>query len=325
MRLVEKPGLVAGRRSGEQAPALSHAVDQLRGLLWTTDAAGRITTLLGTDAVAFGFDLEEAIGQSLFDLLPPDDAEPALTTAYQHALRGEPIQTHHRAGDHLYDVQITPVRDTSGMVTGTVALAVDITEHERIEANLAGQRQILEMLAAGASLEQVLSQLCLHLEAMIAGARCTILLLDEDGYRLRHGAAPSLLPSFAAAVDGIEIGPAVGSCGTAAYRRESVVVEEIAIDPLWIGYRELALAHGLQASWSVPIRDIDQDAILGTFAVYYGAPRRPDPSDVAIVEEAVHLASVAIRGKRAETALRQSEHRLQELASSAERQARPGN
>ncbi len=321
MHRSEEPDLVAGRSNDADALALWHAVERAPGVLWTTDADDRITAVLGTDAVIFGLDPERAVGRALHDLLPADHGGRTLAAASARSRRGESIQHRHRVADRLFDVQITPLRDQRGMVTGSVALAVDITERERTEANLAGQRQILEMLAAGGSLEQVLSQLCLHLETMIPGTRCSILLLDDDGHRLRHGAAPSLPPSWAAATQSVEIGPVAGSCGTAAYRREAVITEEIATDPLWVDFRDLALAHGLQAAWSVLIRDSDQDAILGTFAIYYAQPQRPHADDLMIVEEAVHLASVTIRGKRAEAALVQSEQRLRDLASAAERQA----
>jgi signal transduction histidine kinase len=171
---------------------------------------------------------------------------------------------------------------------------------ERIHA---GQNQALRLLAEGQPLAAVLDALCRALEAALPQAACSILILDEAGERLHHAAAPSLAPAYTAAIDGVAIGPVVGSCGTAAYRRATVVVEDIAVDPLWTDWRELALRHGLRACWSVPIIDRQADRVLGTFAVYYGEPRPPAADELALVEQSGDLAGVAIVHARDHTAL----------------------
>ena len=128
-----------------------------------------------------------------------------------------------------------------------------------------------------------------------------------------HRACP---PSYCEAIDGIAIGPSVGSCGTAAYRRERVCVSDIANDPLWDDYRELALEAGLGACWSTPIFATD-GALLGTFALYYREPRDSGADDVELVELATHVAGIAIERARAEEAARASEERYRDLFENA--------
>jgi PAS domain S-box-containing protein len=140
----------------------------------------------------------------------------------------------------------------------------------------------------------------------------SVLLLDEDGLHLRHGAAPSLPDAYTAAVDGIAVGPKVGSCATAAYRREPVVVSDIASDPLWAELRELALGHGLRACWSTPLLGSGGD-VLGTFAMYYREPRQPTGADFELGEVARHLARIAIERARQEQRLVKAEEKYRRL------------
>src|SRR5260370_10848648 len=137
---------------------------------------------------------------------------------------------------------------------------------------------------------------------------------------LRHGAAPSLPLTYTKAIDGAVIGPSVGSCGTAAYRAKPVIVSDIATDPLWADFRDLALAHGLRACWSTAILS-SAGKVLGTFAVYYREPHFPDQQELTVIERITHLASIAIARKQAEEALRRSEGYLAE----AQRLARTGS
>jgi PAS domain S-box-containing protein len=141
----------------------------------------------------------------------------------------------------------------------------------------------------------------------------SILLMDEDGVHLRHGAAPSLPEAYNRAIDGIEIGPNVGSCGTAAYRRQSVVVSDIATDPLWAAFKDLAESHGLRACWSTPVMS-SRGQVLGTFALYYRMPSRPAAEDRSVVEILTRTCALAIEHKRAERNLADSEERFRSLS-----------
>ena len=134
--------------------------------------------------------------------------------------------------------------------------------------------------ASGVALETVLDRYLRTVESMADTVLLTsILLLDREGKHLRHVAAPSLPSSYCEALDGTEIGPTVGSCGTAAFLGRAIYVTDIATDPLWADYRHLALPHGLRACWSTPIRNAD-DAVIGTFAIYHLTARSPIREEV---------------------------------------------
>lgn len=154
------------------------------------------------------------------------------------------------------------------------------------------QTEVLEAVASGETLGATADLLCRRVEAMAPGVICSILSVDPDGL-LHPLAGPSLALSYSRAIDGLPIGPSAGSCGTAAFRNEEVVVRSIATDPLWTDYRALALPLGLAACWSSPIRARD-GRVVGTFAFYYGEERQPDELERRIVQTCVHLCAIAI-------------------------------
>ena len=146
----------------------------------------------------------------------------------------------------------------------------------------------------GEGLEHALGLMLATVELQFDGRMlASILLLDSDGRRLRHGAAPSLPGDYCTAIDGVAIGPNVGSCGTAAYLGHPVYVTDIANDPLWSDYRELAAQHGLCACWSTPIKGRSRP-ILGTFAIYYRTPRSPTPDELMAIRHIVDCAADTI-------------------------------
>jgi len=198
---------------------------------------------------------------------------------------------------HLHSVA-HPVTDESGEITEIVGTLMDVTERKRAEALRDGESRILEMIARDAPLEDVLVKLVQVVETQFTGLLCSVLLLDNDGQHVRHGAAPSFPKSYINAIDGLCIGPKTGSCGTAMYRREPVVVTDILLDPLWEAYRDVAEPHGLRACWSTPILSHSGKA-LGSFAMYYREPRSPGPAETRALEMATHLAGIAIERKLA--------------------------
>jgi len=181
---------------------------------------------------------------------------------------------------------------------GVVGAVLDVTERKRAEALRDGESRILEMIARDAPLEEILENLVRVVEAQFAGLLCSVLLLDEDGQHVRHGAAPSLPKAYTKAIDGLCIGPKAGSCGTAMYRRETVIVTDILQDPLWEPYRALAEPLGFRACWSTPILAHSGKA-LGSFAMYYREPRGPSSAETRALEMATHLAGIAIERKLA--------------------------
>jgi PAS domain S-box-containing protein len=191
------------------------------------------------------------------------------------------------------------------------AIIRDISNRKRREALLAGENRVLEMVAKGDSLADILDRLCMLVEGLSPGVLVSILLMDPNGKQLRHGTAPNLPKTYTEAIDGASIGPAVGSCGTAAYRGEQVIVSDIATDPLWTDFRDLALAHSLRACWSTPIFS-SEGKVIGTFAMYYREPRSPSPLEQETIKHITHLVGIAIQRKLAETAQRESEAYLAE-------------
>jgi PAS domain S-box-containing protein len=164
--------------------------------------------------------------------------------------------------------EVIPVEVSLSALRGRYYQAIirDISQRKRREALLAGENRVLEMVAKGDSLSDILNTLCLLVEELSSEVLASILLMDPNGKQLRHGAAPNLPKAYTDAIDGLSIGHSVGSCGSAAYRAEQVIVSDIATDPLWDPFRDLALAHSLRACWSTPIFS-SEDEVIGTFAM----------------------------------------------------------
>jgi signal transduction histidine kinase len=181
-----------------------------------------------------------------------------------------------------------------------ICVVHDLTVQKRAEALVTAQMQVLEMIAAGKPMKETLEALLKFMQVQSPDLLCSILLLDQESKRLHHGAATALPEEFIRAVDGVAIGPSVGSCGTAAFRREPVFVADIAHDPLWSMTKELALPHGLLACWSTPIFDARQQ-VLGTFAIYRRTVGLPDEAQLQMIEMATHTAAVCIGRHRSET------------------------
>ncbi|MBI1726218.1 MAG: GAF domain-containing protein [Candidatus Rokubacteria bacterium] len=190
-------------------------------------------------------------------------------------------------------------------------------EADHAAALLTEEKRLLEMVAAGEALGDVLEGVCRSLERQFDGLLASVLLLDPDGATLRHGAAPSLPASFVQTIDGLPVGPASAVCGTAAYRRERVVVSDVATDPLCADYRALGAQYGLRACTSTPILAAD-GTLLGTFAVYYRTPRVPSEAELRGIEGVTQVAAIAIERQRAEAALRQAHHEYQALVETVQ-------
>jgi two-component system, sensor histidine kinase len=166
----------------------------------------------------------------------------------------------------------------------------------------------MTLMATGNQLAVVLEAIALSVEAEAQNTLCSILLLDETGQHLTLGAGPSLPDDYNAAIEGVAIGPDVGSCGTAAFLNQRVIVEDIQADPLWVNFKDLAAGAGLRACWSQPIRGAGGD-VLGTFAIYHLRVQAPVDEDIAFIESAAELAAIAILRQREQDELARSEAR----------------
>jgi PAS domain S-box-containing protein len=173
---------------------------------------------------------------------------------------------------------------------------------------LEAQGEILDLMADGATLRETLTHIAALVERLAPPALCSIVLVQPDGRHLKPAAAPSLPEAYCAAIDGVEIGPCAGSCGTAAWRKEAVIVTDIATDPLWELPRDFTLSFGLQACWSLPILRNDR-VVLGTIAMYYREPRAPTERDWGLLAPCAKLVRLALAQHRKEEELRASEAR----------------
>ena len=170
------------------------------------------------------------------------------------------------------------------------------------------QYDVLEAVASGRSLDHVALLLCHHVERLVPEIVCSVLTVDPEG-RLHPLAAPGLPEDFSRAIDGISIGPDVGSCGAAAYHGHPVEVIDIDVDPRWMSYKAMPLAAGFRGCWSSPIKGRD-GRVVGTFAFYYRTRRHPSLFERSIVATSIHLCALAIEHDAIWSRLQQANQRF---------------
>ena len=248
-------------------------------------------------------------GRTLWDFVAPECETEILGILKQVVDRGEPSKVDFVSRDGVNWFGHLVLSDESDAGRALTLYASDMTEQRRKERLLIGERRILEMLAQGDSLRTLLNEQALLIEQQADGLLCSILLLSRDGRSLVHGAGPSLPDAYNDGIDGVEIGPAVGSCGTAAYTGKLIVVSDIATDPLWIDFKDLAGEHGLRACWSAPILS-SEGAVLGTFAMYYRSPREPEDFHFTLIKHATDLCAIAIERHHFEEQKRELEQQM---------------
>lgn len=262
----------------------------------------------------FGLDRESLRRHTVADLSPPTQPDGRdsgnASRAYiaqaldEGAVTFEWWHRHPEGRVFPCEVSLSLVPEGEGsLVRGSIR---DITQRKREEELREGEHHVLESIASDDGLATTLDLLARLLERVLPGTMASILLLERDGRRVRHGAGPSLSETFQQAINGLEIGPAAGSCGTAMYDGRLVISEDIATDPNWDAYRPLAESEGLRSCWSTPIRN-SRGTVVGSFAVYYRRPHRPESAELEISERLRNLAGIAIERSRAEQDLLHSE------------------
>jgi signal transduction histidine kinase len=251
------------------------------------------------------------VGRSVLDFIHPDSL-PVVTERIRQVGAGEtaPLieEKFVTLNGEVRDVEVTAIPIIYERAPASQVIIRDITERKQGEALLAGEKRLLEMIATGVELKEILNALCLIIEEQRSGTLASVLLLSADGTHLDVVAGPSLPKEWTQQMEKLPIGPCAGSCGTAAYRGSPVIVSDIATDPLWDvpEHRASALNHGLRASWSSPVLS-SKGKVLGTFCMYYRQTRSPSSQDLEQIELATHLVRVAIERDRAAEALRASE------------------
>ncbi|CAD6877850.1 diguanylate cyclase/phosphodiesterase (GGDEF & EAL domains) with PAS/PAC sensor(s) [Methylomonas albis] len=198
---------------------------------------------------------------------------------------------------HTIQITRTQLQDINKDTVGIIGIAMDISDRQQAANRERAHNHVLELLSKGSALPEILQAVVWGVETQNPDLLCSILLLNSEGNRLFIGAAPRLPDFYNAAVDGLYIGPGIGSCGTAAYFGQRVIVEDIQNHTYWGPFTELAAQAGLGACWSEPIRGASGQ-LLGTFAIYQRQPAAPGADDIQMIEQASHLAGIAIDRSR---------------------------
>ncbi|MEG4170058.1 MULTISPECIES: PAS domain S-box protein [unclassified Microcoleus] len=301
-----KQAEIALQASESELRALFAAMNDV---IFELDIEGRFLKVAPTNPQLLYKETAEFAGKKINDLFAPEKGEFFLeqirtslatnqTCTFEYNLEIASVQK-------WFAATISPLKEKTALW-----VARDITERKQAENWLTGQKQILEMIAKGAPLGDTLNTLVEIIEQQSRDVIGSILLLAPDGEHLLHGAAPSLPDSYNAAIHGRDIGPDVASCGTAAFTGQQVIVTDIASDPLWENYRDLALSFGLRACLSTPILS-SQGQVLGTFGMYYSQPCQPPIVDLQLIEASMNLAGIAIERNQAEESLKQLNQELE--------------
>ncbi|WP_455202593.1 PAS domain S-box protein [Kaarinaea lacus] len=291
-------------------------VGQADFILWSVDKDLKFTSSLGGGLHEIGLQPNQVVkaGMDLFEFFQTDSPELQPIKAHFQALAGQSVIYEDEWQGRHFQTQVNPQKDPEGNIIGCVGVAIDITQRKQAEKVLQ-RSETLELLATGASLQQILSALVMSAENRSPNMLCSVLLMDEEGRHLLHGAAPGLPDFYNEAIDGIEVGPTTGSCGAAAFTGERVIVEDVMTHPNWENYRTLAGKAGLRACWSEPILSTS-GKVLGTFAIYYHEPRAPGQSDLEYITDSARLAGIAIERKQAEEKILASESELRGILDS---------
>ena len=286
---------------------LKAIVHELPDFLFVKDGESRFVFANAATAKSLGLERASALtGKTDFDLMPLEQAREYYRVEQEIIATGKPridmedVVLSPTGGKPAYRLTSKlPLRNGHGEVIGLICISRDITERKRQEHLRRSQAELLEMIAKSEPLEMILEALVLMVEDELTDIKGSVLLLDHEGIRLSHGAAPNLPAAYSRLIDGIAIGPKVGSCGTAAWRGKPVFVNDTQTDLLWEDFRGLAAQFGLRSCWSTPIMT-SQANVLGTFALYSGAVREPTEHELELVAMATHIAGIAIERKRAE-------------------------
>ena len=270
--------------------------------LWNHEAE-RITHIPAIDIV----------GKSIWEKLP-EWADTEIGQAFHKAFKKKmtvTLEQYHDRSDHWLEMSLYPSDQ------GMFAYFRDVTLRKKQEALLALEKKVLEMNTGQRMLLKPLLNFFLKgIQKIFPGMYCMVLTLDEDGHSVRLLSAPGLPAIYAHAIDGLPIGPNAGSCGTAMYRKQTVIVSDIATDPLWTGHSDLALQFGLRACWSIPVMD-DRDEVLAAFSVYYTTVKAPTNAEMDIFERVANLVTIIIESKKTEEKLLQLELNKQKLLAQA--------
>ncbi|ABQ26213.1 ATP-binding protein [Geotalea uraniireducens] len=298
------------REQQEQVRIKAAQIDSANDAILLMDTDGRLVHFNNALCQMIGYDQNELQGALLHDFEPPEFAArlvPAISSIMEH---GEAIfeSAYLTKRGAILPVEVHARTMESEGTKRILSIVRDISERKHSELREQTRLRILEEMATGVDLSELLTNIVRFVEQERKGLLCSISIADETGQFLRHGAAPSLPQFYNKAVDGVRIAEGMGCCGTAAHRRQRVVVEDVDGDPLWKGFRPVSEA-GLRACWSEPVKS-SQGELLGTFACYHRERHAPDETEIQLIESAAHLASIAIERFKSEELKSQLEAQL---------------
>jgi diguanylate cyclase (GGDEF)-like protein/PAS domain S-box-containing protein len=282
-------------------------------LLCSIDENGHFTQVSPSSVSVLGYQPDELIGRPYLNYVVPEDRQTTQATV-QAMMAGEEHQDF-RNSYQRKDGSIVQLLWSGGWSENDrtlFAVAHDITRLVQNEAYAEDQRDILGMISTDQPLADTLKVICQVTEVQLPGTYCSVLLMDKEQQHLLLGAAPNLPHSYSQALHGMKVGAAASACSTAVQRRQLVISNDIDGDPLWQDYRALALGHGLQACWSIPLISHQGD-VLGTFAIYHHEPKQPDDEQLQLIGTAGQLAAIAIERQHDRLRLQVSEQRYRSL------------
>jgi PAS domain S-box-containing protein len=305
------------RRVTERAQSearFSAIVNTAMDAIMIVDKQLRVSVVNSAAETMFGYAADEAIGLSVLEFMP-DASHEALRRALDQMLvageqprlfRAERQAAGRRRDGITFPIDLSVSRTQIDEQPHLTIVVRDVTDWKRAEESSEWQRRVLEAIATGVELREVLRTIARFHETQCVGVECAIHLIDDDGVTLRLACAPSMRPEFVEGMDEIVIGPTAATCGTAVYRRDQVITTDIAKDRLWDSYRALGLEQGYRGCWATPIRS-PQGRVLGALALYVRDARSPQTSELRVTATATQLAGIAVDRAHAAESLRQSE------------------
>jgi PAS domain S-box-containing protein len=311
------------RKRAEQALAASERnlkliIDTMPAQAWSARVDGSIEFLnrLYTDYVGLSF---EQLRQSDFQAaVHPDDLGELLNRwrAIRKSGRAGEAEARLRRHDGEYRwflMRANPLRDEAGSIVKWYGVNTDIEDRKRAENSVAGEKQLLELIASGSPVRDVLNALCSWVEDLAPDCYCSAHPIDWSSATFEYGVAPSLPASYTAPIAGLPVSGEILPCGIAAHQNTQVIAEDIESDSRWFTstVRAHVLEHGVRSVWSTPICS-REGHILGTFCMLQRQPGTPSPHHQSVIAHATHIASIAIERSRTEAALRRSETLLAE-------------
>jgi len=269
------------------------------------DIHSRFTAINPAGELIIGYTQEQLRSMSYLQLVSPQHAA-EVKRCYVHVIRKLEPQTVEvdvvRGDGKTAELTVTTVPlMTQGRIAGVIGIAKDMTAKNKALRLVDGQNRVLEMIAKTQRLDDILTSIVALIEEQ-SGALCSVLMLDRERNALQVEAAPSFPDGFSRLLKDIPVGPRSGSCGTAAYLKKPVIVEDIETDERWTGIQETVAPYGFRACWSVPI--LLEDEVLGTFAMYYTERRAPSEEDMRLIERAGALVGLAVERRRQDETIR---------------------